>query len=209
MSVLIDSDMRRKLADAEKSLNEGKEQLVTDKYSKLVITTSYPEEGRDITAFLANLEEYAGKHLNGSYYLVGSSAMNYEMQETFDDEFSFITLLTVAAIFLIVALTFKSISITYESLCRLHSYHNDFRFNLGHDYRSCRRNVCILPGVLAVCDNLCTYLLCLITKSYTNTGGGQYFQPDPLYPPIRITSFNNHITPFTHSMIYSFPSVAF
>ena len=108
---VIEPDMRQTLLDAQESLDDGKAQLVTDNYSRLIITTSYPEEGTDTSAFLAGLEEYAGKNLNGNYYLVGSSAMNHEMQKTFDREFMFITLLTAAAIFLIVALTFKSISI--------------------------------------------------------------------------------------------------
>lgn len=110
-SSVIDPDMRQTLLDAQKTLDEGKEQLVSDQYSRLVITTSYPEEGEDTTAFLYKLEEYGNHNLNGNYYLVGSSAMNHEMQKTFDDEFRFITMLTVAAIFLIVALTFKSIVI--------------------------------------------------------------------------------------------------
>lgn len=108
---VIDPDMRQKLLDAEKTLNEGKEQLVTSRYSRLVITTAYPEEGEDTTAFLTSLEEFGNNNLEGKYYLIGNSAMNHEMQKTFDSEFRFITLLTAAAIFLIVALTFKSVSI--------------------------------------------------------------------------------------------------
>ncbi|MBQ8202741.1 MAG: MMPL family transporter [Clostridia bacterium] len=108
---VIDADMRQKLLDAQGSLDEGKQQLVTDKYSRLIITSSYPDEGEETTAFFANLEEYGNNNLNGKYYLVGNSAMNYEMQKTFDNELLFITLLTAFAIFLIVAFTFKSISI--------------------------------------------------------------------------------------------------
>lgn len=108
---VIDADMRQKLLDAEGSLDEGKQQLVTDKYSRLIITSSYPDEGTEATAFFAKLEEYGNNNLSGNYYLVGNSAMNYEMQKTFDNELLFITLLTAFAIFLIVAFTFKSISI--------------------------------------------------------------------------------------------------
>ena len=108
---VIDADMRQKLLDAQGSLDEGKQQLVTDKYSRLIINSSYPDEGTETTAFFANLEEYGNNNLSGNYYLVGNSAMNYEMQKTFDNELLFITLLTAFAIFLIVAFTFKSISI--------------------------------------------------------------------------------------------------
>lgn len=108
---VIDSDMRQTLLETQDTLKDGKSQLVTNQYSRLVITTSYPEEGADTTSFLTSLEEYASNNLSGKYYLIGNSAMNHEMQKTFDGEFSFITILTAIAIFLIVALTFKSLSI--------------------------------------------------------------------------------------------------
>ncbi|MBQ7780278.1 MAG: MMPL family transporter [Clostridia bacterium] len=108
---VINDDMKQKLTEALTTLEDGKKQLVTDNYSRLVITTSYPEDGEDTTAFFAGLEQFANDKLDGDYYLVGNSAMNYEMQKTFDNEQLFITLLTALAIFLIVAITFKSISI--------------------------------------------------------------------------------------------------
>ncbi len=108
---VIDEDMRQKLLEAQVTLDEGKNQLVTDKYSRLIITSSYPDEGEETNAFFANLEQYGNDNLNGKYYLVGNSAMNYEMQKTFDNELLFITLLTALAIFIIIALTFKSLSI--------------------------------------------------------------------------------------------------
>lgn len=108
---VIDADTKQTLLDAQGTLNDGKAQLVTDKYSRLVITTSYPEEGADTTAFMNSLEDYGNNKLSGEYYLIGNSAMNHEMQKSFGDEFNFITLLTALAIFLIVALTFKSLSV--------------------------------------------------------------------------------------------------
>ena len=44
-------------------------------------------------------------------YLIGESAMTLEMQRIFDTELLFITMLTAIAIFLIVMLTFRSLSI--------------------------------------------------------------------------------------------------
>lgn len=108
---VIDDDMRQKLLETQDSLAEGKKQLVTEKYSRLIITSSYPDEGAETTAFLASVEQFGSDKLDGEYYLVGNAAMNYEMQKTFDNELLFITLLTALAIFIIVAITFKSLSI--------------------------------------------------------------------------------------------------
>jgi len=49
-----------------------------------------------------------GENLEGKLYLVGNSAMSYEMQGTFAGELQTITLLTAAAIFLIVLISSRS-----------------------------------------------------------------------------------------------------
>ena len=49
--------------------------------------------------------------LSGKYYLIGSSAMNYEMSLSFGDEQLLITLLTAIAIFIVVLITFRSIAV--------------------------------------------------------------------------------------------------
>lgn len=108
---LLDDEMRKSLYEAQAELTDGKTQLVTDRYSRLIVTTGYPEESTATTAFLDQLNIVCGENLSGDYYLVGNSAMTYEMQKIFDNELLFITLLTTIAIFLIVALTFKSIFI--------------------------------------------------------------------------------------------------
>ena len=49
--------------------------------------------------------------LSGEYHLIGSSAMNYEMSLTFNDELLFITILTAASIFVVVLITFRSLAV--------------------------------------------------------------------------------------------------
>lgn len=48
-------------------------------------------------------------NVQGKYYLIGDSAMSFEMSKTFGTELILITLLTAIAIFVIVALTFKNL----------------------------------------------------------------------------------------------------
>ncbi len=110
-SKLIDDKMRSDLLDAKAELDDGKAQLVSDRYSRLIITTSYLEESPETTAFLDALNARCEELLTGEYHFVGNSAMVYEMQKIFDKELTFITLLTAFAIFLIVALTFRSLFI--------------------------------------------------------------------------------------------------
>lgn len=109
-SALIDDDMRQAILGAQTSLDAGKAQLAGENHSRLVITTTYPDESKETTAFIEMLKEY-GDRLEGRYYLIGSAAMASEMQKTFGGEYLFITLLTALAIFLIVLITFRSIPI--------------------------------------------------------------------------------------------------
>ncbi|MBR6522924.1 MAG: MMPL family transporter [Oscillospiraceae bacterium] len=107
----IDGEMRDSLLENQSALEDGKTQLVADEYSRLILSTTYLSEGDATTEFIAGLEEYAENNIDGKVYLIGDSPMAYEMQQTFGGELLFITPLTAFAIFLIVALTFKSLSI--------------------------------------------------------------------------------------------------
>lgn len=108
---LIDDEMRQTLADSEKQLVDGKAQLVSPEYSRIIISSVYSDESEETTQFLASLTEKCEKELDGDFYFVGNSAMSYEMQHTFDKELLYITLLTAFAIFIVVAITFRSVVI--------------------------------------------------------------------------------------------------
>lgn len=110
-ALFIDEDMKGTLEESRATLEDGKLQLVGDEYSRLVITSKYLDESEETTAFLTGIEEYCGENMSGETYLIGEAAMAHEMKQIFDTELTFITLLTALAIFFIVMLTFKSLSI--------------------------------------------------------------------------------------------------
>ena len=107
----IDDSMKASLTDGQAMFDDGKKQLVGEKYSRLILYTKYSGESEETTEFLKSIEEYAKNNFDGQLYLIGESVMAYEMQQIFDKELLFITMLTAFAIFLIVAFTFKSVII--------------------------------------------------------------------------------------------------
>ena len=107
----IQEDMRSSLLENKATLEDGKQQLTGQKYARLIINTTYLEESAETTAFVSGIRDYAASNMEGETYLIGNSPMNCEMQQIFDTELTFITLLTAFAIFMIVALTFRSLSI--------------------------------------------------------------------------------------------------
>ena len=75
------------------------------------LLTELSEESAETEAFIHDLQETCDASLSGRYYLIGASAMVDEMEQGFDRELLVITLLTAASIFLVVALTFRSLAI--------------------------------------------------------------------------------------------------
>ena len=95
------------ISGAKDKLDTGMRMLKSDRWSRMIVYSSLPVESEKTDQFMAMLTE-AGDRLTGKYYLIGNSAMSYEMQGTFSGELWTITMLTAAAIFLIVLITSRS-----------------------------------------------------------------------------------------------------
>ncbi|MCD7769066.1 MAG: MMPL family transporter, partial [Oscillospiraceae bacterium] len=107
----IDEDMRAQIGDMGDSLEEGEDMLKSGDWSRMIVYTTMSDESEDTTAFFDDLTAWLEENFQGEYHLIGNSAMVYEMQGSFGGEMTFITLLTAAAIFLVVALTFRSLAV--------------------------------------------------------------------------------------------------
>jgi hypothetical protein len=107
---VLDDEMIADIKQSAADLNNGIRQLKGDNYSRLILSVTIPEEGAETDVFY-ELVNSKCNDLNGNYHLIGSSAMNYEMGQTFDRELLLITLLTATAIFIVVLLTFRSFAV--------------------------------------------------------------------------------------------------
>ena len=105
---MMTDDMKKALEDAPAILEEGEKQLKSDKHSIMAVSTSLPGESEETTAFMERLEAVCDDSLQGNYYLIGNTPMALEMVSTFSGEMNFLTILTAAAIFLVVFFTFHS-----------------------------------------------------------------------------------------------------
>lgn len=110
LAPLLNDNIKSIIAAMKTQLDEGAAQLKGDKYSRLILSTTLPEDGGEMTEFFDDLTAALDK-TNAEYYIVGNSAMNYEMGKTFDKELLLITILTITAIFLVVAFSFRNLII--------------------------------------------------------------------------------------------------
>jgi len=108
---VVDDASRSALRGMNEQLENGLGQLRTDTYSMAVFITDYPQESAETYDFVERLSNAVDKSLRGNHYLIGESVMYKEMKDGFKKELSLLTLITVLAIFLIVAISFRSVII--------------------------------------------------------------------------------------------------
>lgn len=108
---MLDDDLRAQITEAKRQMDEAAKQLRGENHSRMILLTTLPEESAETEAFIQELQKTCDASLSGRYYLIGASAMVDEMERGFDRELLVITLLTAASIFLVVALTFRSLTI--------------------------------------------------------------------------------------------------
>lgn len=104
----FDAETRADILDSGAMLTDAIAQMKGETYSRLVLTSDYPDESPETQAYTETVRTLCEENL-GEYYLVGSSAMVSEMSGTFHKEYIMITLITAIAIFLVVLLTFRNL----------------------------------------------------------------------------------------------------
>lgn len=109
-AAFINDDMKQSLSTTKISINDAKKLLIGNKYSRLIINTKLSLENDETFNFIQTVKDDL-KAKDSEIYIIGDSPLAYEMSQTFQDELDFITILTMIAIFIVVALTFKSLII--------------------------------------------------------------------------------------------------
>ena len=110
-SSLLTAEQKDGIARAEKLIADGARQLRGDKYSRLTVTTVLPVESEKTSAFVREMAGICDEKLSGRHYLIGNSVMVNEMESGFSRELLLITLLTAVSVFIVVALTFRSLAV--------------------------------------------------------------------------------------------------
>ena len=110
-SSLFSAKQKDGIAKAREQLDDGLRQLKGEKHSRMTVTTKLPVESEKTSAFVKKITEICDEKLSGEYHLIGNSAMVNEMESGFSRELLLITLLTAVSIFVVVALTFRSLAV--------------------------------------------------------------------------------------------------
>ena len=113
LAELINEQMSQKIIAAKDKIIDAKKQLISENYGRVVILTDLPAEGEKTLEFVrATKEDLATNYqTDNAVYMIGNSAMAYEMSQSFTRESYIITAITALAIYIVVAISFKSWSI--------------------------------------------------------------------------------------------------
>ena len=91
------------------TLNQFSDILKKENYSLALIDLNLEKDSEETYTFLNQLDTDLSAHSTGNHYMVGEGVMAWELSKAFRREMDRMTLITAAAIFLIVLLTFRSI----------------------------------------------------------------------------------------------------
>ena len=108
---LINDEMRSGMDTINVLIDENFSQLRGQKYSQAIVFTDLPKESDATHNFVETFAAQCDHRLENKHYLIGESVMMNEMRNQFGDEMLLVTLITVLSIFLIVAITFRSLAV--------------------------------------------------------------------------------------------------
>ena len=106
----LENSRKQEIISAKKDIQNAKNLLVGNNYSRIVINTDLNSESDTTFKFIQNIKDNLKNSIK-DFYVIGDSPMAYEISQTFGGELDFITILTMISIFIVVAITFKSIII--------------------------------------------------------------------------------------------------
>ena len=111
-SSFFDESVTVQFEEAKTTMQDALVQLVGDHHSRMIVTLNYTPESEEIYAFYENLHAKLDTTLLGEYYLVGMTAMSYEVAQSFETEYLIISIVTAVAVLLVVWFSFKKLFVS-------------------------------------------------------------------------------------------------
>ena len=90
------------------SLGQAQAQLQNDKYSRMVVYLTLPEEGGETYAFLSEMRSIIGRYYDGDYYVVGNSTSSRDLSSSFITDNLIISILSAFFVIVVLLFTFQS-----------------------------------------------------------------------------------------------------
>jgi predicted RND superfamily exporter protein len=107
--VTLSDELMDKLNEANRMMNFGKKQLQGDKYSRILVYTSLPQESEETFAFLSELHRITEKFYDeDQIYVVGESVSQFDLKKCFARDNTVTSVISILAVLVVLLFTFKS-----------------------------------------------------------------------------------------------------
>ena len=90
------------------SLGQAQAQLQNEKYSRMVVYLTLPEEGEETYAFLSEMRSIIGQYYEDDYYVVGNSTSSRDLSSSFITDNLMISILSAFFVIVVLLFTFQS-----------------------------------------------------------------------------------------------------
>ena len=110
-SAIIDDNVKDNIKKSNEMVDQNLGGLRGKKFAQAIIFSDYPKESTETNEFIESLSAQCNTQLGGENYLIGESVMMNEMRNQWGHEMLLVTLITILSIFLIVAITFRSLAV--------------------------------------------------------------------------------------------------
>lgn len=110
-NITLEGEMQDTLDDLFDQLNWAQVQLQSDKYSRMVVYLTLPEESDETMDFLTTMHDIIGQYYSGDYYVVGNSTNVKDLSSSFVQDNVLISILSALFVVLILLFTFQSVGL--------------------------------------------------------------------------------------------------
>lgn len=107
----LTADNRKKVADAQDDIRKANDLFVGKNYTRMLFSVNLPNESNDTTDFVSYLSDEVKTVFGDDAYITGEVVSTYDLQQSFSHDNLFITVFTLASIFVIVMVIFRSVSL--------------------------------------------------------------------------------------------------
>ncbi len=108
--VKLDDELSDSLDDLNSQLSVAKDQLKSEKYSRILIYMNLPEEGKETFAFMEKLQDTLTKYYKENY-MAGNSTSDYDLAESFKRDNLLTGVLSIVFVLIVLFFTFNSAGI--------------------------------------------------------------------------------------------------
>ncbi len=106
--VTLDEELDDELEDMHTQLMDGKAQLQSESYSRMLIYSTLPEESAETFDFLDKVHQTAERYYPEGVYLVGNSTNEKDLSSSFVDDNTMISVLSAIFVIIVLVFTFNS-----------------------------------------------------------------------------------------------------